>query len=120
MKSIIIATLLVGGSLMAADSVKANNSGSFSEKGIDGAVLYEKNCAICHGKKAEKSPEAGVPPLASRDATRLALTIRAYRDQDKNIGTYTMHKSSEVMQNQTVKFSDRQIGAIAKYISGLK
>lgn len=120
MKSIIIVALLAGSSLMAADSVKANDSGSFTTKDIDGAALYGKNCAICHGKKAEKSPETGVAPLAGRDATRLALAIRAYRDQDKGIGTYTMHKSSEVMKNQTVKFSDRQIGAIAKYIGSLK
>ena len=56
MKSIIIVALLAGSSLMAADSVKANDSGSFTTKDIDGAVLYEKNCAMCHGKKAEKSP----------------------------------------------------------------
>ncbi len=119
MRSIIIAALLASSSLMAADNVKANNSGSFSSKDISGATLYKKNCAICHGEKAEKSPKTGVAALAGRDATRLALTIRAYRDQDKNIGTYTMHKSSEIMKNETVSLSDRQIGALAKYISTL-
>jgi cytochrome c553 len=119
MKSIIIAALLAGGSLMAADSVKADNSGSFSSKEVNGAALYKQSCAVCHGEKAEKSPETGVAALAGRDATRLALTIRAYRDQDNEVGTYTMHKSSEVMKNSTVKLSDRQISALARYISGL-
>ncbi len=120
MKSIIIAALLASSSLMAADSVKADNSGSFTTKDIDGAAIYKKHCIVCHGEKAEKSPEAGIAPLAGRDATRLALTIRAYRDQDKGIGTYTMHKSSELMKNQTSILSDRQIGALAKYISTLQ
>ncbi len=114
MKSIIIAALLAGGSLMAAD-----NSGSFSSKKVDGAALYKQGCAVCHGENATKSPEANVPALAGRDATRLALRIRAYRDQDNEVGTYTMHKTSDVMKNSTVKLSDRQIGALAKYISSL-
>ncbi len=120
MKDIIIATLFASVSLVAAESVQANNSGSFSSSEVDGAGLYKQGCAVCHGKTAEKSPEKGVAALAGRDATRLALTIRAYRDQDNDIGTYTMHKSSEVMKNSTVKLSDRQISALAKYISSLK
>ena len=119
MKNIIIAALLASGSLVAADGVQANNSGSFSSKAVDGAALYKQGCAVCHGEKATKSPEAKVPALAGRDATRLALRIRAYRDQDNEVGTYTMHKTSEVMKNSTVKLSDRQIGALAKYISSL-
>jgi len=115
MKNIIIATLLMSGSLIAAD-----NSGSFSSKSIDGAALYKQSCAVCHGETATKSPETGVPALAGRDATRLALRIRAYRDQDNEVGTYTMHKTSDVMKNSTVKLSDRQIGALAKYISSLQ
>jgi len=119
MKNIIIAALLASASLVAADSVKADNSGSFSSKSVDGAALYKQSCAVCHGEKATKSPEAKVPALAGRDATRLALRIRAYRDQDNEVGTYTMHKTSDVMKNSTVKLSDRQIGALAKYISSL-
>ena len=119
MRSIIIMTLLASASLMAADSVKANDYGSFSSKATDGAALYKKNCTVCHGEKATKSPKSGVPALAGRDATRLALRIRAYRDQDNEVGTYTMHKSSAVMKSSTLKLSDRQIGMLAKYISSL-
>jgi len=109
MRNIILAALLASGSLVAADAVK-----------IDAAKLYKVQCSLCHGEKGEKSPESGVAPLAGRDATVLALTIRAYRDQDQGIGTYTMHKSSEIMKNETVKLSDMQISALAKYISALK
>jgi len=114
MKSIIIAVLLASSSLIAAESVQASKSG------IDGAKIYKHNCAVCHGEKAIESPKKGVPALAGRNATRLALAIRAYRDQDENIGTYTMHKNSEIMKNQTHMLSDRQISALAIYINGLK
>jgi len=110
MKRIVIAALLAGSTLMAADTPKS----------LDGEALYQKHCATCHGKKGEKSPDNKVAPLAGRDATVLALTIRAYRDQDKNIGTFTMHKENELMKFETWKFSDVQISAIAKYISSLK
>ncbi|AKF25744.1 hypothetical protein YH65_10360 [Sulfurovum lithotrophicum] len=120
MKRIVIAALLAGSSLMAADTVKTSDSGTFATKNIDGAAIYKRQCAICHGEKGEKSPAKGIAPLAGRDATILALRIRAYRDQDNDIGTYTMHKSNEVMKFETIKLSDMQIGALAKYISSLK
>ena len=118
MKNIIIATLLVSGSLMAADSAQANKTGGFATS-IDGAAFYKQHCSKCHGEIGEKSPERSTP-LAGRDATILALTIRAYRDQSKDIGSYTMHKSSQLMYDATDDLSDRHIGSLAKYISGLQ
>ncbi len=120
MRSIIIAVLLTSVSLMAAENVKANNSGAFKQKSIDAASLYKQRCATCHGEKATKSPEKGVAALAGMDATRLALRIRAYRDQDSEVGSYTMHKNSQVMKESTVNLSREQIVALAKYISALK
>jgi cytochrome c553 len=87
---------------------------------LEGARLYRQNCAICHGIDGKTVPTGATSPLAGRNATKLALTIRAYRDQDDSIGTYTMHKSSEMMKEETIRLSDRQIGAIAEYISTLK
>ena len=118
MKNIIIATLLASGSLMAADSVQASKTGGFATS-IDGAAFYKQHCSKCHGDRGEKSPE-GTAPLAGRDATILALTIRSYRDQSKEIGAYTMHKSSQLMYDSTDDLSDRHIGSLAKYISGLQ
>jgi len=104
MKKVILALLLASVSLLAANGEK----------------LYEQRCASCHGKDAHKSPRNGVPTLAARDVTELALTIRAYRDQDENIGAYTMHKSSQIMKDSTSSLTRDQIVAISKYISGLK
>lgn len=104
MKKIIIVLLLASISLMA----------------MDGAKLYKQRCAVCHGDKGQKITRTGVTPLAGRDATVLALTIRAFRDQDERIGTYTMHKSSQIMEDSTSGVTTEMIVAIAKYISGLK
>ena len=104
MKKIMIMLLLASMSLMAAD----------------GAKLYEQRCALCHGEKAQKNPLKGVPALAGMDATVLALTIRGYRDQDERVGAYTMHKSSQIMEDSTSGLTRDMIVAIAKYISELK
>jgi len=119
MKSIIIAALLASSSLIAAESVQGNKSGSFSSTNINGEKIYKQRCSTCHGEKATKSPETGVAALAGMDATRLALRIRAYRDQDNEVGSYTMHKNSRVMKDSTDDLSREQIVALAKYISGL-
>ncbi len=93
---------------------------SLSLMAFDGAKLYQKKCASCHGAKAQKSPKTGVPALAGRDVSELALTIRAYRDQDQRVGTYTMHKDSRIMYDATSSLSRDKIVALAKYISALK
>lgn len=104
MKKIIIVLVLASISLIAAD----------------GAKLYEKRCASCHGEKAQASPINGVSALAGGDVTELSLTIRAYRDQDKEVGPYTMHNVNQMMKDSTADLSRDQIVALAKYINGLK
>ena len=104
MKKILLTVLLASVSLMAAD----------------GAKLYKQRCALCHGEKAQESPKDHVPALAGRDVTELALTIRAYRDQDERVGTYTMHKDSRIMYDATSSLSRDKIVALAKYISAIK
>ena len=103
MKKIVIVLLLASMSLMA----------------VSGEKLYKQKCASCHGDKAQEQAQKGVRPLAGRDVTELALTIRAYRDQDERVGTYTMHKDSRIMYDATSSLSRDKIVALAKYINGL-
>jgi len=103
MKKIIIVLLLANISLLAAN----------------GAKLYKQRCSLCHGENAQESPRTRVPALAGRDVTELALTIRAYRDQDERVGAYSNHKTSQVMKDATSSLSRDQIVALAKYINGL-
>ena len=104
MKNIVLAVLIASSSLMA----------------VDGAKIYKQRCAKCHGEKATKSPKGDIPALAGRDVTELALEIRAYRDQDTDVGSYTMRKASQIMEDATSNLSREQIVALARYISALK
>jgi len=119
MRSIIIAALLAGGSLMAADSVQTNKSGSFSSD-VDGAAIYKKRCSVCHGEKGEKALLKGMIPIAGLDEGVLARKVRAYRDQEERHGAYAIYKTNQVMREATYSISNQQISAIAKYISALK
>ena len=120
MKNIILSVLLTSGSLMAAESVQANKSGASSPTGVDGAKFYKKRCSVCHGEKGQNVPLKGMKPLAGMDATKLARTVRAYRDQEERHGAYAIYKTNEVMREATYSISNEQISAIATYLSGLK
>jgi len=102
---------------MAAESAQASKAWSSA---VDGEKLYKQRCALCHGEKAQKAPAEGIAPLAGRDVVRLALRIRAYRDQSDEIGSYTMHKDSQLMKDATVSLSREAIVALAQYINTLK
>ncbi len=117
MKKIIISVLVACVSLMAAEGAQADKSWGVK---ADGKKLFEQRCALCHGKDATKVPAEGIAPLAGRDVVRLALRIRSYRDQSDDIGSYTMHKDSQLMKDATAGLSREGIVAIAKYINTLK
>jgi len=93
---------------------------SISLMAADGAKLYKKRCASCHGANAQECPINGASTLAGRDVTVLALTIRAYRDQDEEGEAYTRHNTNQMMKDSTTELSRDQIVALAKYINGLK
>ena len=120
MKKVLLTVLFASISLIAADGSgpQAKKTGAFLP--IDGAAIYQKSCAICHGEDGRKVPSEAASILAGRDAVRMALRIRSYRDQDSTIGTYTMNKASRIMKDQTSKLSDKEVSAVAKYISGLE
>ena len=106
MKRVIFTALLATVGLMAAEGVAATQ---------DGAVLYAKKCAICHGATADKTPIKNMVPIAGMDAGKLAKILKFYQD-DERIG----HGYSEEMVNSTVFLSQKAIDAIATYVSTLK
>jgi len=107
-------------SLMASENKSIKNLSTFASKKMDGKKLYQKRCALCHGKKAQKSPLRNTPPLAGRDASILARLTITYRDQDNRHGTeHTANRESQIMLEATSSLSNQHISAIATYISGL-
>ena len=106
MKRVIFTALLATVGLMAAEGAAATQ---------DGAVLYAKKCAICHGANADKTPIKNMKPIAGMKAQKLASTLKFYQDDDR-IG----HGYSQEMVNTTTFLSQRAIDAIATYVSTLK
>ena len=104
MKKIILTTLLASASLMA----------------VDGAALYERKCAACHGSAAQKSPMKKIAPIAGMETSKLARKIRSYRDQDDRHGPDAMYKDNQMMKDSTSNLSNKQIGAIATFINSIK
>ena len=105
MKKVIVIALLASVGLMAANTALIPN----------GAVLYGKKCAICHGANADQTPIKNMKPIAGMKAQKLAETLKFYQNNDR-IG----HGYSEEMVTTVVSLSPEAIGAIAKYVSGLK
>jgi cytochrome c len=106
MKRVIFIALLATVGLMAAESAAATE---------DGAALYVKKCAICHGANADKTPIKNMKPIAGMKAEKLAKILKFYQDDDR-IG----HGYSEAMVNTTTFLSQKSIDSIATYVSTLK
>jgi cytochrome c len=106
MKRVIFTALLATVGLMAAESAISTQ---------DGAVLYVKKCAICHGANADKTPIKNMKPIAGMEAEKLAKVLKFYQD-DERIG----HGYSQEMVNTTTFLSQKAIDAIALYVSTLK
>jgi cytochrome c len=106
MKKIVFTVLLAGISVVAGES-------NISIK--NGAALYIKKCAICHGANADKTPIKDMTPIAGMEATKVAKILKFYQD-DERIG----HGYSEEMVNSTMFLSQKAIDAIATYVSSLK
>lgn len=72
----------------------------------DGAAIYKRQCASCHGQKGEK-PEG----MAGQDTYKMLV---GYKD-----GSYGGEKK-KIMQNAVKKLSDEDMKAVAEHIKGLK
>ena len=66
----------------------------------DGAALYAKNCASCHGKEGKNGKDV---PIAGRPEAVIAANIK---DHPLSMGSFNL--------------SEKQITAIAKYVAALK
>ncbi|CAC9584935.1 Cytochrome c4 [uncultured Gammaproteobacteria bacterium] len=82
-------------------------------------------CIACHGPKGEGVPLAGFPALASQHAAYISKQLKLFRQHSINIQTGES-KSSRVndyegmMVNFTKNLTNKEIDAVAAYISSLK
>lgn len=103
-------------------SSKAGSQGAASEKlAAAGEKLYRGGdkkkgvaaCIACHGPTGAGNPGAKFPKLSGQHA---AYVEKAMKDFRSGARTNDMNK---MMQNIAEKMSDKEIKAVASYISGL-
>jgi cytochrome c oxidase cbb3-type subunit 3 len=77
----------------------------------DGAVVFEENCAACHGEAGEGNRDLGAPTLTD--------AIWLYGG-DKDAITYTVvNARAGVMPNWNTRLSEADIRSVAIYVHGL-
>lgn len=121
MKKILLSVLLASVTLMAADAASVYRSGLLLP--ANGAVIYEKQCATCHGEKGEKSAfkqslSAGGKEsvaIGGMDTEKLAKELKDYK-----YGSINKYGYGAQMKGVLVDLSWEEIDAIAKYVNGLK
>ena len=79
----------------------------------NGASLYAKKCASCHGKDARKLALSTSRAIAGWSSTKTQNVLNGYKD-----GSYG-GKMKGVMQGQSKPLSDSDIKLISDYISTL-
>ncbi len=97
-------------SLLGTGSVAANSRGADLEKG---KKLYERDCATCHGQKAEIAV-ASKKPINTWKASDIASEIKTYQNQ-------SFEGQSRFIKNQVAqRYTKRDMDDIGAYIETLK
>lgn len=79
----------------------------------DGATIFKRFCAGCHGQSGENSA-GGSDPIKGRSSADIQKMLLGYKD-----GSFGgKHKAT--MQNVVKKLSDDDVRAVADYIETLK
>lgn len=80
--------------------------GGIIEKGVPA-------CGACHSPQGGGNPAAKFPKLSGQHATYTANQLKAYRAEVRN------NPAAEIMIAVTERLTDKEIAAVASYISGL-
>lgn len=70
-------------------------------------------CSACHSPTGNGNAGAGYPVLSGQDIEYSVTTLKAFRDGTR------MNDDAEVMRTVAARLNDREIEALASYISGL-
>ena len=117
--------LLVSIGLIASEGAVPYKSGLLLAPQAD--KIYEKECALCHGKDGKETTFAGLrnveyTQIAGMDTEVLAKTLKEYRGgvKSKDYQYPNKYGYGAVMKSATKDLSWDEIDAVAKYINGLK
>jgi len=98
MKKIILVSLLISSILFAKD----------------GSSIYKKHCSSCHGKHGEKNAIGRSAIIAKQSSSKTTKQLQAYKS-----GTLNLHGMGAVMKKNVANLTNKDIKAVAKYISQL-
>ena len=71
-------------------------------------------CTACHSPNGQGLESAGYPALSGQDTAYTEMQLKAFRDATRQ------NDNAEVMRTVTARLSDREISALASYVSGLR
>lgn len=71
-------------------------------------------CAACHGPTGAGNPAANFPSLNGQQTTYVKNQLNAFRKGER------ANDAGKMMQNVAAKMTDKEIEAVAEYITGLK
>ncbi|MFT8736445.1 MAG: cytochrome c [Zymomonas mobilis] len=89
---------------------------------MDGAALYDNNCASCHGGNGNGSPDQHIPSLynnsviGSAQANNLVMTILT--GVQRKIDGHEVFMPSFGDQSLVQRLSDKEIASLANYVTG--
>jgi len=126
MKRIILSVLFANITLFAADSASVYRSGLLLP--ANGQVIYQRQCASCHGDVGQKTSFEGsakdikYAPIAGWDVAKLNKELQEYRGgiADKDYGPVNKTGYGALMRSATKDLSWAELDAVAKYVNSLK
>ena len=126
MKRIILSVLFASVALFAADSAAVYKSGMLLP--ANGQVIYEKECASCHGAAGQQTSFKGsarnikYAPIAGWDVAKMNKELQEYRGgiADKDYMQVNKTGYGALMRSTTMDLSWDELDAVAKYINSLK
>jgi cytochrome c553 len=77
-------------------------------------------CSACHSPTGKGNPPAGFPALAGQHAEYVATQLKAYRTGYEDDSGRTNDGDAKIMRTIAFGLSDKEIKAVASYVSGLK
>ncbi len=125
MKRMVLSMLLASIGLIAAEGTVPYKSGLLLPPQAD--KIYEKECALCHGKDGKQTSFTGLTrvsytKIAGMGTAELAKILKEYRGgiKSKDYQFPNKYGYGAVMKSVTKDLSWDEIDAVAKYVNGLK
>ena len=126
MKRIILSVLFASVALLAADSASVYRSGLLLPP--KGDVIYDRQCAICHGSDGKQTTFKGsamdikYAPIAGWDVAKMSNELRRYKSgrPEKSYSPVNKTGYGALMRSATKDLSIAELNSVAKYINGLK